>query len=313
MSIGSTACQQRALAALGYLGGLPAYYLVPRLRPTPFREHHFRQAVAIHCLLFMILGLSVVTIAVLSYLLVFHREFYERLQMEGYVLGTLRKLYLAWAVFWGFGLSMAVFGSARDMPLVHVLARNKRLVNMTSLCLVGLYGAILAMIPVTIHATTLVPVERTTGSVYMVYEDNGIFPRWLFALAFYPMALTTESVIGPGEAVLLHISRESVAEALAGGRIVFIGSHGTKKGLMLKDDWLLPEDLAEVPKNAKLGFVYLTGCDSGEQREAWVSALAPAEVLTYDRLSAVLEHAWWLWFSGPERIRRLKMETVDVR
>jgi hypothetical protein len=174
------------------------------------------------------------------------------------------------------------------------------------------YLLILALVPITLHASSLVPKSRESGAVYMVYEDNRIFPRWLFALAFYRMARAAEATYGPESAVLLKISRENVAKALVGGRLVFVGSHGTTRGLMLHDDWLLPEDLAAVPKNEGLKFVYLTGCDSGDQRDAWVDALAPADVVTYDRLSASLEHAWWLWFRGPEKVRTLYAEEHHV-
>ena len=156
------------------------------------------------------------------------------------------------------------------------------------------------------------PANRESGAVYMVYEDNGIFPRWLFALAFYPMARAAESTYGKDSAVLIKISRATVAKALAEGHVVFVGSHGTRKGLMLHNDWLLPKDIAALPKNPSLKFVYLTGCDSGDQREAWTSAFAPADVVTYDRLSASLEHAWWLWFSGPEKVRAMHAEETHV-
>jgi hypothetical protein len=146
----------------------------------------------------------------------------------------------------------------------------------------------------------------------MVYEDNGMFPRWLFALGFYRMALAAREVHGPESPVLVKISRSAIGEAVAHGRLVFIGSHGTRRGLMLKNEWLLPEEFESVEKNPALHLVYLSGCDSGDQRDAWERAFAPATVITYDRLSAVLEHAWWLWFTGPELVRNLTAETTNA-
>jgi len=183
---------------------------------------------------------------------------------------------------------------------------------MARLGLAAVYLFFLTLIPFAVHASLLVPANRESGAVYMVYEDNGIFPRWLFALAFYPMARAAESTYGKDSAVLIKISRATVARALAEGHVVFVGSHGTRKGLMLHNDWLLPKDIAALPKNKSLKFVYLTGCDSGDQREAWTAAFAPADVVTYDRLSASLEHAWWLWFSGPEKVRAMYAEESHV-
>lgn len=313
MTNSSIPWRERIRASLCYLGLFPAGCLVPRLRNSAYMEHHYRQSAILFGAFLTLLGLLAATMVLLSYLLVNYREFYVSAHLEVRVLGLLRKLFLAWAVFWSFGLGMALLGGARLMPLVHQLARRDRAVRAACGGLCALYVVLLALIPLAVHASSLVPASRQSGSVYMVYEDNNVFPRWIFALAFYPMARAAEDTYGPGSAVLLKISRETVAQALAGGRLVFIGSHGTSKGLMLRHEWLLPKDLAAVPKNKDLKFVYLTGCDSGEQRDAWVAALAPADVVTYNRLSATLEHAWWLWFSGPAKVRAAYAEEQNAK
>jgi len=307
----STPWQEIGRAAACYLGLLPLVNLVCG-RNSLFLSHHYRQAAILFGVLLGLIAILAGTLLILSYLLVYHRDFYEGTRLEVHSLGIVRKLFLAWAVFWTFGLGMALFGAARPLPLVHRLARRDRAVRAARIGLGAVYLLILALVPIVIHASSLVPKSRESGAVYMVYEDNRIFPRWLFALAFYPMARAAESTYGPGSAVLLKISRENVAKALAGGRVVFVGSHGTTRGLMLHNDWLLPRDLAALTKNDALKFVYLTGCDSGDQRDAWVDALAPADVVTYDRLSASLEHAWWLWFRGPEKVRAVHAEEEHV-
>ena len=308
MTNGSIVWRERVRATGGYLGLLPLFCLVPRWRSSAFLGHHYRQTAILFGMLLTLIGLLAVAMVLLSYVLVSHREFYEHTRLEVHVLGIFRKLFLAWGVFWAFGLGMALLGAERRMPLVHRLAGKDRAVQAACAGLGALYLSALALLPVAIHASSLVPASRESGSVYMVYEDNGIFPRWMFALAFYPMARAAEGTYGEGSAVLLKISPETVAKALAGGRLVFVGSHGTSKGLMLHDQWLLPKDLAALPKNKDLKFVYLTGCDSGEQRGSWLAALAPADVVTYDRLSASLEHVWWLWFRGPDKVRAVHAE-----
>ena len=289
------------MAAGCYLGLLPLPFFTPREDGPAYVRHHYRQAAVLFGTLLVLLGLLATALLILSYLLVYHREFYESTRIEVHVFGIIRKLFLAWSVFWAFALGM-----------VHRLAARDRAVQSAGLGLAALYLFFLALIPFAVHASQLVPSERESGAVYMVYEDNGIFPRWLFALAFYPMARAAESTYGKDSAVLIKISRATVAKALAEGHVVFVGSHGTRKGLMLHNDWLLPKDIAALPKNPSLKFVYLTGCDSGDQREAWTSAFAPADVVTYDRLSASLEHAWWLWFSGPEKVRAMHAEETHV-
>lgn len=308
MTISSIPFRARVLAAGCYLGLPPFLAFANGNSSTPYGRHHYRQAAILFGALLALLSLLAAALLILSYLLVSHREFYESTHIEVHVFGIIRKLFLAWSVFWAFALGMALLGAARPMPLVQRLAIRDGAVQWSCRGLGALYLFLLALTPVAIHASRLVPAHRDSGAVYMVYEDNGIFPRWLFALAFYPMARAAEDTYGSGSAVLIKISRAAVAKALAEGHVVFVGSHGTRKGLMLHNDWLLPKDIAALPKNASLKFVYLTGCDSGDQREAWVSAFAPADVVTYDRLSASLEHAWWLWFRGPEKVRAMHAE-----
>lgn len=304
----STTWWQRVRAAALYFGLPPFSTSRGAERRSPFIEHHYRQAWAILALLFVLTALFTVAIVSLSYVLVFHRDLYETLRMEVYLLGLLRKLYLAWAVFWAFGLAMALLGGMRQMPVVHALGERGWVRRFSTVVVCALYAAILFTIPVAAHAARLVPPDREIGDVYMVYEDNGMFPRWIFALAFYPMARAARQEFGPDGPVLQKISRDAVERAIANGKLVFVGSHGTRKGLMLKNDWLLPEEFTEAPKAPDLRLVYLSGCDSGDQRDAWEAAFAPAAVVTYDRLSAVLEHAWWLWFQGPKEIHKLAME-----
>lgn len=307
-SFRSIPCSKRGQAAAFYLGLLPLFYGLGSRKNDPFLRHHFRQAAAIFALATVLTAAFAGAIVSLSYILVFHRDLYEALRMEIYLLGALRKLYLAWAVFWVFGLAMALLGGMRQMPLVHALGARRMVRRFACAVLIALYAALLILIPLAAHASSLVPPDRQTGTVYMVYEDNGLFPRWLFALGFYRMALAARAAYGPESPVLVKISREAVEEAIAHGAVVVIGSHGTKKGLMLKNDWLLPEEFVNCPKAVGLRLVYLSGCDSGEQRGAWEAAFAPADVVTYDRLSAVLEHAWWFWFRGPEIVRQIATE-----
>lgn len=304
---------QRACAALSYAGAFPFLMRgAPRQR-SPFLLHHARQAAALALVLFFLSALFSAAVALLSYALVFHREPYESLGLDAYVLGFLRKLFLAWLVFWLFALGMALLGAARPMPLVQWIAKKNALLRLASALTLAIMALGILAIPLALHAGALAPPDRTAGDVYMIYEDNGVFPRWIFALGFYPMARAARQIYGPEAPVLQPISRDAITNAIAHGKLVFVGSHGTKRGLMLKHEWLLPEDFRNAPKHPGLKLVYLTGCDSGEQRDAWADAFAPARVVTYDRLSAVLEHVWWLWVTGPKTLKNLAQESQNAR
>jgi len=309
MSNSSTSWQLRLRATAFYLGLQPIVLLVPQWRNDPFSRHHFRQAAALFAVFVILTALFLVTAIALSYLLIHHRGIYEDFQVERYTLGSLRKLYLAWAVFWVFGLGLGLAGSQRDMPLLPRLSNRPALWKGSSAILLVGYGTLLALIPVARHGEMLAPASNTSGAVHVLFEDNDAFPRWFFQLAFYPLTRRGTTLWGDGSVVIQKFDRDSVRRAVAEAEFIYMGTHGTTKGLMLPDGWLAPSDLASMDINPALQFVYLSGCDSGQQRNGWLEVFAPAEVITYDRLSAVLEHAWWLWFRAPDVLSRLHEES----
>jgi len=61
-----------------------------------------------------------------------------------------------------------------------------------------------------------------------------------------------------------------------------------------------------VPVGSRVQVVYLFACDGGKKAAAWQEHLAPARVISYNRTSAVWDHAWWFAFVGPAQLERLK-------
>ncbi len=310
MTDSSTNGYRRALAAGFYLGLLPLYLFLPGQRSQSYSRHHFRQAGALFAVFIALSLILAATALGLSYLLIYHRALYEGFQLERYLVGTLRKLYLAWLVFWAFGLCLALVGSTRPMPLIHRIADRAFVWRSACIGLLFAYGIVALLVPVAYHGAKLAPAERIDGPIQFLYEDNNVFPRWFFLLAFYPMSVTATSLWGEESVVVQRLDRAAVIRSVEQAEVIYLGSHGTEKGLMLKNGWLVPSDLEGVEISPNLRFVYLTGCDSGQQRDGWLAAFSPAEVVTYDRLSAVLEHAWWLWFRGPEKLRAIHQEQL---
>lgn len=311
MTNSSSRWRDRTRAAGNYVGLLPLALFRGRRNRDDFAQHHSRQAGALFAILAVLAFLFVLIVLGLSYLLVHHRAFYLDSHIERHLLSGLRKLFLAWLVFWAFGLCLALLGSARPMPLIRRLAKYPWIWRSGALALLATYSIGALLVPVWLHARALAPAAQTQGSVYFLYEDNDVFPRWFFLLVFYPMTRTASDLWGDGSVVVQRFDRPAVLNAVAHAEAMYLGTHGTPKGLMLDEGWLTPDDLNDADINPNLRFVYISGCDSGRQREGWVAALAPAEVVTYDRLSAVLEHAWWLWFRGPDKLRAIYKESPE--
>ncbi len=293
--------------ACGYYAGLAPFFAFARRAPSsPFLAHHRRQAMGVFLLLQLVGCAFLLAVLLLSYGMIYQRAFYDWAHPEGRTLNVVWKFFLCWVVFWAYCVALALFGSRLELPVVSALGRRKRLAQGGALFLLAAYAVLGVAVPVGIHAASLVRQDAAPGQVYLLYEDVDRFPRWLFALGFYRISLAANERWGHGSVVALRLSEDSLRRTLKEGRFAFIGSHGMKQGLLLKGGrFIRPEDIRRMGVNPELKFVYLTSCDSGAQKDAWEKVFAPATVVTYDRLTAVLEHVWWLWFRAPGLIRSL--------
>jgi len=298
--------QARGVAFSLYLGVAPWFWFSTRRRSDPFVEHHFRQALGIFLLLFIVTVVFIVVVAALSYTMIHQRVLYDQTHPEPRLMSLTRKLFLCWMVFWIYGAGLAVAGSVRDMPIVAFLARRSLAIGVTAVLLVMVELTAAGVFPVVVHAARLARQDAAPGKAYLIYEDINRFPRWLFTFGFYRISLAAREKWGPDSVVALRMTEEHVRRALREGHFVFIGSHGLARGLLAGKGLITPEDVARMDKNSRLQFVYLTSCDSGTQQKAWEEAFAPAKVVTYDRLTAVVEHISWLWFRGPDVVRGLE-------
>jgi len=296
---------ERIAALLLYFGFVPVLLFGRRKTPAEYREVHRKQALILFTFLGAIFLLLLLLVTLLSYGMVYHRNLVERWPTEVWLLSLIRKLLIVWVVFWGYAVFRAIQGISVPVPYMTFFTRRRLLqyTGLAVLCFAWLVFLIAA--PIVIVADALVTSDVEHGSVFMVYEDQDRFPRPLFSLAMLPIARASIKRYGPNSAVLLRISPEAIQAAVKRGIVVVIASHGTSKGLLLEKGYFTPADIPPLGEEARLKYVYLAGCDSGVQKEAWEKALRPATVKTYDRLTPVIEHLWWFWNEGPRIVREL--------
>lgn len=294
-----------AAAAALYLGTAPFFVFSRRRRHNAFIHHHYTQAMGLILLGLFFLSLSVLLVLVISCLMVYYRPLYDAIHPEALLRSLMRKLFIVWATIWLFALLLSLMGSRRPVLLVHWLGTRKRLALAAAISVWMLYAAAAASAILAFQSSRMLRNDGSPGSAYLLYEDNDRFPRWLFALGFRRCAVAAREKWGEDSVLMLKLTDHSLARALREGRFVFVGSHGTAQGLLTKEGFIEPGHVLAMTKNPALQFVYLAGCDSGAQRATWDNAFHPATVVTYDRLTAVLEHIWWLWKRGPEIIRQL--------
>ena len=272
-----------------------------------YLAQHIRQAQTLFAVLAGLILLYGVVILCMSAMLVFRRDFYEDTMIPFYLADGLKKLFLSWGVFWGFSVLLALLGSTRPVLLISRLAQQPRVLDFGRRATYGGYALLLMLGLLAAHASwTVRPLPGTAPKAVMLYDDMDLFPRWVFALGFYRIARAANAQWGPGQADVRPFTRRNLGEVQQHASFLFLATHGTEEGLQLEHGKLTPEAVMAMPSaTMALDFVYITGCDSGAQQAAWEAAFAPAEVITFDRLSAIVEHIWWLWMRGPEVIRSL--------
>lgn len=299
----ATEVRERLLLLCLYMGIAPLFWGWSKNQASARARVHYGQALALWALFGLFWVLFAGLVIFFSILMIHQRVWAESRAGEVWILGFARKCLLVWVVFWLFSAWRCLRGSAIPVPFLGAVARRS-LVRCLGIGVVHFlfFGAI-AIIPGAWYADAMVADTPEAGKVFVLYDDMGFIPRPLFSLATCRLSRASVKRWGKESLVLAPLNRENINLALMRGRLVFIGSHGVSEGLLLSDGYYSPEDVPAQPVESDLGYVYLAGCDSGAQREAWEAALHPATVKTYDRLTPTLEHLWWLWTAGPRLIR----------
>lgn len=292
----------RIAAVLVYFGLSP--FLTPwlRRRRDSLAAHHARQSDGLFLLFYTIVLLFFATVAVLSVVMLRDRALYDAGQYEAWTLSIFRKLLIAWAVFWVYGLGLALFGSRSEIPWFGRLghwrgARAVRIVLAITFLLVVTGGALAA------RGLVLAPESLSPAKACLLYEDvDGRYPRWLFALGYYPAIEAAHRRWGDAVS-LRRLTRGNLLAATGEAEFLFIGSHGMAEGILLQSGFVTPADVHAAGAHPQLRYVYLAGCDSGALKKDWEEAFAPAQVVTQAGLTPLLQHIGWLWCEAPKAIR----------
>ncbi len=293
-----------AVAVLVYFGLAPFFTPWLRHRRDSLAAHHARQSDALFLLLYTIILLFAATVAVLSVVMLRNRAVYDAGHYEAWTLSIFRKLLIAWAVFWVYGLGLAVSRSRSDIPWIGGLGRLRGTV-LVRLALAATFLFIFVGGALSARASALAPEAAHPAKACLLYEDvDGRYPRWLFALGYYPAIEAAHRRWG-GDVSLRRLTRENLLAATGEAEFLFIGSHGMTQGILLQSGFVTPADVYAAGEHPQLRFVYLAGCDSGAMKKGWEDAFAPARVVTQEGLTPLVQHIAWLWFSAPTAVRKM--------
>ncbi|MBN2388119.1 MAG: hypothetical protein JXB85_13970 [Anaerolineales bacterium] len=208
-----------------------------------------------------------------------------------------------WGVFWLTSIIQISRDTVKPMNLISRIGA----LNVPKTISVGwgvfLQIGILLLVLVIARGNHLVNQNNANASVYLLYAEETSVPRWVYATGFYPIAEIAFWRWGEGSAAVEPLTRESLENAFREGRLIVIASHGGDPpgsvALSSANDDYLPSAADRMGgAGQNLQFVYFSGCFAGALESEWAQSLSPAKIITFNRVTWVLEHMLWLWTDG---------------
>jgi len=293
----------RILSASLYVGVAPVAFLLKYHHKSDFTSHHTRHALSSSFIMHAAL-LVFVMIRILHIILRIHREdiyLASRVGTVELILFTITFSILL--ILTSLSVFYAVRGKSAKVP---ILSRVSKKAWVPALML-SIFAASLAFVLLTTflscYSVSITPEANNEAVVYMLYDDAGFFPRWIFTLGFLPITRRASNDLGPDSVCVCKLTREAFKQAFSSGKFIFLATHGAGPGRIYADRLTYGATFAsEASDGNRPHFVYLTACSLGKNDDSWNRALPKTEVVSFDRWSAVVEHIWWLYSEGPDKL-----------
>jgi len=251
---------------------------------------------------------------------------------------------VALLIVWLALMGLALAGSLWPMPLLKALSRKTWIIRCSFFGNALAWLLLPFIVGFALYATSLTQWSHKGAAVYFLYDEGIPVPRWCYAMGLSRIALQAEKNWGRHCTVLDRLTKETLRTALASGKVVILATHGEygyASTIMVyptlvvgppprgaTDElgrrrylqaWTLPynrerirlkegkwRQWENVPANDRLQLVYLFACNGGKKATEWEEHLAPAHVISYNRVSAVWDHALWFALTGPPQVKGLK-------
>ncbi len=327
----------RLLALACYLGLAPVIKLWRSRSSDSFLRHHLAQALAISFILQLWLLTAFVFNAGGAFILARSPEWDRRLDKpEFYFACGLFLLFILVVILWMVLVGLSLAGSSRQIPWFKRLTCKPWLIRYSLISNSLTLAAIPFVAAFAVYATSLTRTNREGASVYFLYDEGVWVPRWAFAMGLYRVVSQAERNWGKGCTVLDRLNTQTLRTALASGKVVILATHGEEgyavtyfapeylcvgppdrgaidergsarflqtKVLGRNDKWSAWQN---VTVGSQLRLAYIFACNSGTRDSQWQEHLAPAPVITYNRVSSAFDHAYWFAFAGPATLSKLR-------
>ena len=211
------------------------------------------------------------------------------------------------------------------LPFVKKIFSSKRFSSFFLIC--GLLSQSLYIFTGTtlIKANKIVNQSVNPAEVYILYNGNfatpfGIskFPEAIFKIGMYPIIREASIRWGVQSVKVIPLTFINFTEALNNGKLIYLATHGVDGYIYMEDNpfiGIIPKDYEQLEpveiqemlqQHDNLQFVYIAACFAGNADPSWEEFFAPAQVISFNRISWVIEHVYWIWVDGPRVIQSLQ-------
>lgn len=312
----------RILSLACYLGLAPEIAMAAtRWSRNPDLLTHIRQGLGLNflwLLYLLILATGFILESLLGILLSVHfpaatMAIYESMAESGLlqidVSAAMVPLVLL-AFVWVIGIGRALRSSDLPIPFIKKITQNAKALRISAIGGLLSHILVVAGIAIALRGNSLAQPHLGPASVYLLYEEEINVPGWVYAVGLYPVSEISTARWGPGSVIVEPLTRSSIDRAFQDGRLVVMATHGGgipgTIPLSNSAENYSPADLAAIGgAGADLQFVYIAGCFAGALEGEWKQALAPADVILFNRFSWVFEHVLWMVFKAPLMVSRM--------
>jgi hypothetical protein len=200
----------------------------------------------------------------------------------------------------------ALNGKSSKVPILSRVSKNAWLPVSMLVIFVTCLALLLTITCFSYYSLSITPRSNDDAKVYMLYDDGGYAPRWLFTLGFLPVTTKASNLLGPNSICVCKLTNDTFKQAFSKGKFIVLATHGAGPGMIYADRQIYKAtDALKASNGNQPLFVYLTGCNVGEDNNFWAEAFPQTEVVSFNRWSATVEHIGWLFSEAPDKLESL--------
>ncbi|MHC4228060.1 MAG: hypothetical protein ACYSW0_11595 [Planctomycetota bacterium] len=295
--------RHRMLCAFLYMGVAPVAFVLGYHHKSDFTNHHTRHALSSSFIMHVALLVFIIVRIPIIMLGIYRDDIYYATRVDKVETVLFIIAFAALLILTGLSVFYAVRGKAAKVPILSRICKKAWLpASMVSIFAASLAFVLLITL-LSCYSVSITPEANDEAVVYMLYDDAGFFPRWIFTLGFLPITRRASETLGPDSVCVCKLTREAFKQAFSSGKFIFLATHGAGPGRIYADRLTYGATFASEASNGnRPHFIYLTACGLGKDDDSWNRAFSKTEVVSFDRWSATVEHIWWLYSEGPDKL-----------